>query len=85
MYAQGCLTLMPSKKTRDDIGCCRLQVALQLSDPQAEAICDAYEAMSNALNDVYSEQRAMISSISQPRQHELLGDQVSVSAFLSLF
>jgi hypothetical protein len=54
-----------------------LQAALQLSDAQADAICDAYEAMSSALNDVYNEQKAMISSISRPREHELLGDQVS--------
>ena len=53
------------------------QAALQLSDSQADAICDAYESMSSGLNDVYSEQKEMISSISQPRQHELLGEQVT--------
>ena len=53
-----------------------VQAALRLSEPQVSAVCEAYEAMSASLNGVYNEQKAMISSISRPQQHGLMGEQV---------
>ncbi len=52
-----------------------MQAALKLSEPQTDAICEAYMTMSASLNEVYHEQRAMISSISRPQQPGLMDEQ----------
>ena len=72
---QGCsaatlhLTLNPQSPTA--------QVALALADEQVDSACRAYEKMTAALNALYSEQKAMLSSTVEVRAQAMMTDQVS--------